>query len=103
MQLSLYKPERLPRVAERGAAGLAAAAPEPDEELPKRTMSRSGSSRLLSSFDKLSMAAEKTEKPPKGPTLSAVESIKAAERANSLSTCEPLLSVGQQPQEPLAQ
>lgn len=97
MQLSLYKPERLPRVAEMGGTAAAADLEASDEEPPKRSMSRSGSSRLLSSFDQLSMAAEKAEKPPKVSTRSAVEALKAAERANSLSVCEPLLSLGQQP------
>lgn len=86
-QLSLYKPERLPRVSEKsGPLGEAEAGmPVMEEALPeppKRSMSRSGSTRLLSSFGELSVA-EKTERPPKGPTRAAVEAAAAASRASS--------------------
>ena len=75
------------RVNEGDTPSMSASSPAA-EEPPKRAMSRSGSSRVLSSFGELSMA-ERTERMPKPPTRAAVEAQRAADRANSASSCEP--------------
>ncbi len=64
LQLSLYKPEKLQRVGENGALSTQSSV-KSDGEPPKRNMSRSGSSRVLSSFGDLSLADKPTDLPPK--------------------------------------
>ena len=87
LQLSLYKPERLARVVEKGAVTGQAAVPEDaSEDLPpKRLMSRSGSSRLLSSFGELTVA-ERAARPSKG--AAPVDVLRIEELGNSASPCE---------------